>query len=103
MFGSIDQAMENPLPETHKISPPSSLSRGFFLSLSLSLSFPACSFLLHTATNTGHPPDGEQFRVEGLCRALVLWGRGSGGLAYQGKDTVFRLIIEYSSLRDFGP
>jgi hypothetical protein len=73
------------------------------LSLSLSLSFPACSFLLHTATNTGHPPDGEQFRVEGLCRALVLWGRGSGGLAYQGKDTVFRLIIEYSSLRDFGP
>jgi hypothetical protein len=25
------------------------------------------------------------------------------GLAYQGKDIVFRLIIEYSSLRDFGP
>jgi hypothetical protein len=25
------------------------------------------------------------------------------GLAYQGKDTVFRFIIEYSSLRDFGP
>jgi hypothetical protein len=24
-------------------------------------------------------------------------------LAYQGKDIVFRLIIEYSSLRDFGP
>ncbi len=23
------------------------------------------------------------------------------GLAYQGKDIVFRLIIEYSSLRDF--
>ncbi len=25
------------------------------------------------------------------------------GLAYQGKDVVFRCIIEYSSLRDFGP
>jgi hypothetical protein len=25
------------------------------------------------------------------------------GLAYQGKDIVVRFIIEYSSLRDFGP
>jgi hypothetical protein len=25
------------------------------------------------------------------------------GLAYQGKDIVFRCIIEYSSLMDFGP
>jgi uncharacterized membrane protein YcfT len=25
------------------------------------------------------------------------------GLAYQGKDIVFRFNIEYSSLRDFGP
>jgi hypothetical protein len=25
------------------------------------------------------------------------------GLAYQGKDIVFRFIILYSSLRDFGP
>jgi hypothetical protein len=25
------------------------------------------------------------------------------GLAYQGKDSVFRFIIEYGSLRDFGP
>jgi hypothetical protein len=25
------------------------------------------------------------------------------GLAYQGKDIVFRLGIEYSSLMDFGP
>jgi hypothetical protein len=25
------------------------------------------------------------------------------GLAYQGKDILFRFIIEYSSLRDFGP
>jgi hypothetical protein len=28
---------------------------------------------------------------------------GFVGLAYQGKDIVFRLIIEYSSLRDFCP
>jgi hypothetical protein len=25
------------------------------------------------------------------------------GLAYQGKDIVFKFIIGYSSLRDFGP
>jgi hypothetical protein len=25
------------------------------------------------------------------------------GLAYQGKDIVLRFIIEYSTLRDFGP
>jgi hypothetical protein len=25
------------------------------------------------------------------------------GLAYRGKDIVFRFIIEYSSLMDFGP
>ncbi len=25
------------------------------------------------------------------------------GLAYQGKDIVFKFIIEYGSLRDFGP
>jgi hypothetical protein len=25
------------------------------------------------------------------------------GLAYQGKDIVFKFIIEYNSLRDFGP
>jgi hypothetical protein len=27
----------------------------------------------------------------------------SVGLAYQGKDIVFGFIIEYSSLKDFGP
>jgi hypothetical protein len=25
------------------------------------------------------------------------------GLAYQGKDMVYKFIIEYSSFRDFGP
>ncbi len=29
-------------------------------------------------------------------------GQGFIGLAYQGKDIVYRFIIEYSSLRDFG-
>jgi hypothetical protein len=28
---------------------------------------------------------------------------GFVGLAYQGEDIVLRFIIEYSSLRDFGP
>jgi hypothetical protein len=31
------------------------------------------------------------------CLKALCW------LAYQGKDIVFRFIIEYSSLRDFGP
>jgi hypothetical protein len=28
---------------------------------------------------------------------------GFVGLAYQGKDIVFRFVIKYSRLRDFGP
>jgi hypothetical protein len=31
----------------------------------------------------------------------VAWQINLFGLAYQGKDIVFRFIIEYSSLRDF--
>jgi hypothetical protein len=38
-----------------------------------------------------------QMKVQGL-RPIVFVG-----LAYQCKDIVFRFIIEYSSLRDFGP
>ncbi len=34
-------------------------------------------------------------------RATLTWTMFVG-LAYQGKDIVFRFIIEYSSLRDFG-
>jgi hypothetical protein len=39
-------------------------------------------------------------------RVVALWIPSSQtlfslGLAYQGKDIVFRFIIEYSSLRDF--
>jgi hypothetical protein len=30
-------------------------------------------------------------------------GRLFVALAYQGKDIVFRFIIEYSSFKDFGP
>jgi hypothetical protein len=46
-------------------------------------------------------------------RNLVVWARtlppfrkahsSFVGLAYQGKDIVFGFILEYSSLRDFGP
>jgi hypothetical protein len=32
-----------------------------------------------------------------------IWWSEFDGLAYQGKDIVFRLIIEYNSLRDFAP
>ncbi len=31
------------------------------------------------------------------------WQMDFIGFAYQGKDIVFRFIIEYISLRDFGP
>jgi hypothetical protein len=34
---------------------------------------------------------------------LYFGGYGFVGRAYQGKDVVFRLVIEYSSLWDFGP
>jgi len=34
---------------------------------------------------------------------ILLFCFGFVGLAYQGKDIVFRFIIEYSSLRAFGP
>ncbi len=43
---------------------------------------------IHTATN----------KQSALLKLLL----ESGGLAYQGKDIVFRFIIEYISLRDFG-
>jgi hypothetical protein len=34
---------------------------------------------------------------------VIIIGLACLGLAYQGKDIVFRFIIEYSRLRDFGP
>jgi hypothetical protein len=34
---------------------------------------------------------------------IVIHGTFVGLVAYQGKDIVFRFIIEYSSLRDLGP
>ncbi len=37
-------------------------------------------------------------------RMYNFWGgKRFVGFAYQGKDIVFRCIIEYGSLRDFGP
>jgi len=45
----------------------------------------------------GAPPP-HTFR-EGSCILLVLFV----GLGYQGKDIVFRFVIEHSSLMDFGP
>jgi hypothetical protein len=44
-------------------------------------------------------------RMEGPKVELgKIWAITFVGLAYQGKkDIVFRFIIEYSSLRDFGP
>jgi hypothetical protein len=47
---------------------------------------------------------GALFRY--ACQNLVLWEPfdiAFVGLAYQGKDIVFRFIIEYGSLKDFGP
>jgi hypothetical protein len=40
------------------------------------------------------------------CKSCTLYWKPRNlffGLAYQGKDIVFRFIIEYSSLMDFGP
>jgi len=36
---------------------------------------------------------------------FIIWFSHSSfvGFAYQGKDIVFRFIMEYSSLMDFGP
>jgi hypothetical protein len=34
---------------------------------------------------------------------IALCNQSFVGLAYQGNHIVFRFIIEYSSLRDFGP
>ncbi len=53
-------------------------------------------------------PSDKGFYVIGLSTWVGVlsneWGFGGFiGLAYQGKDIVFRFIIEYSSERDFGP
>jgi hypothetical protein len=38
-----------------------------------------------------------------LMEQTETWNPSFVGLANQGKDIVFRFMIEYSSLRDFGP
>jgi hypothetical protein len=45
-------------------------------------------YLTGIGASGSNPPDWESF---------------VGRAYYQGKDVVFRFIIEYSSLRDFGP
>jgi hypothetical protein len=43
----------------------------------------------------------DQEELESLsCSPNMKW---FAGFAYQGKDIVFRFIMEHSSLRDFGP
>jgi hypothetical protein len=44
-----------------------------------------------------------QFNTRSPLVQYIDWSRWFVGLAYQGKDIVFRFIVEYSSLRDFGP
>jgi hypothetical protein len=36
-------------------------------------------------------------------KPLFQWMSVFVGVAYQGKDIVFKFTIEYSSLRDYGP
>jgi hypothetical protein len=55
-----------------------------------------------------HPPQDKSanthmISVPSSCPFKFLDQTQCVGLAYQGKDIVFGFIIEYSSLRDFGP
>jgi hypothetical protein len=43
------------------------------------------------------------FSYDFSCKTSLSMDVGFVGLAYQGKDIVFKFIIECSSLRDFGP
>jgi len=47
----------------------------------------------------------KKWQIKAKCKMAPFWreNQSAFGLAYQGKDIVFRFIIEYSSLRDFGP
>jgi len=42
------------------------------------------------------------FTRHSLC-ILLFWFSFFFGITYQGEDIVFRFIIEYNSLMDFGP
>jgi hypothetical protein len=42
------------------------------------------------------------FTSHSLCK-LLFWFSSFFSIAYQGKDDVFRFIIEYNKLMDFGP
>jgi hypothetical protein len=51
----------------------------------------------------GKPKVGGLSSIQNGTGAIMGGWFIQAGLAYQGKDFVFRFIIEYSSLRDFGP
>ncbi len=44
-----------------------------------------------------------QFFLDVIIYKILMVQQTFIGLAYKGKEIVFRFIIEYSSLRDFGP
>jgi len=67
-----------------------------------------CAYLAQFPT----PQMGRQFRVtccvsgNNILQRMAKFTKQCSlfvGLAYQGKDIMFPFIIEYSSLRDFGP
>lgn len=45
----------------------------------------------------------QSFGLSGLPEVITTFRLQFVGLAYPGKDVVFRFIIEYNSLREFGP
>jgi hypothetical protein len=45
----------------------------------------------------------QDIKNRGMIPNSIYFGSSFICLAYQGKDIVFRLVVEYSSLRDFGP
>jgi hypothetical protein len=48
-------------------------------------------------------PKPPRHKNRGMISSSIYFGNYFICLAYQGKDIVFRFVVEYSSLRDFGP
>jgi len=66
--------------------------------------FPSAPFSsLQTSTRSAPPLPLSQLQSEASEEEGRRLGSYFVGLALVGKDTVLRFIIEYSSLRDFGP
>jgi len=45
----------------------------------------------------------QDIKNRGMIPNSIYFGNSFICLAYQGKDIVIRFVVEYSSLRDFGP